>query len=137
MERVCALPADMDSPVHGGREDSPSILTDRRPPKALLLEYIPDAQVLSIATITPDIAEAALRSLCQIHQAYVLHGDIRRQNILVLPSGRVAWIDFDEATCASDPHPRKKLTRQKLFKELARTWALLYTELVRVYHTFY
>lgn len=132
MERVCALPEDKAAALYGFK-NRPTILTDRRPPKALILEYIPDAEILSIANITPDIAEAALRSLHQIHRAYVLHGDARRHNLLVLPGGRVVWVDFDAATCASDTHATKRLTRQKLYGELTRTWTFFYRELVSVY----
>lgn len=135
IERCCALPENEHDPLRRIK-DRPSILTDRRPPKALLLEYFADAQVLSIQNITPDIAEAALRSLCKIHKAYVLHGDPRRHNLFVLPGGRVVWIDFDNSTCGSDKHHKKKLSRQKLFDELASTWTLLYMHLVSGLSTF-
>lgn len=104
---------------------------DKKPPKALLLEFLEDAQQLSVKTITPQIADAALRSLYHVHASYILHGDMHDRNILVLPTGRVVWVDFD--TCivggmSSEGIPA--IARQDLFDELARAWKIFYKEMV-------
>ncbi|KAJ3553829.1 hypothetical protein NM688_g3409 [Phlebia brevispora] len=88
----------------------PTLLDDRRPPKALLLEYLSDAQQVSISNVTPKIAEAALRALYEIHASLV-------------------WIDFDESTCGSEKFFKKKLTRSALLFELAQGWSLFYQSL--------
>jgi len=36
-------------------------------------------------------------TLEEIHHAGILHGDIRRQNLLINDSGEVAIIDFDQS----------------------------------------
>lgn len=103
----------------------------RRPPKGILLEYFPDATVLTIANITVKIADTALRALYHIHAAYVKHGDIDQRNILLLPGGRIVWVNYDSAICASERKKRYKINRKDLFDELAEGWGLFYTSMVR------
>ncbi|GJE94567.1 hypothetical protein PsYK624_107370 [Phanerochaete sordida] len=95
-------------------------------PNAIILEYFPDAQVLHSRNVTYDIAEKTLRALYEIHAAYVLQGDIRGWNTLLLPDGRVVWIDFNFAMCASD----QRLTRFQLFIEFETGWYSLYREML-------
>ncbi|GJE94527.1 hypothetical protein PsYK624_106970 [Phanerochaete sordida] len=95
-------------------------------PNAIVLEYFPDAQVLHSRNVTYDIAEKTLRALYEIHAAYVLQGDIRGWNTLLLPDGRIVWIDFNFAMCASSP----KLTRFQLFIEFETGWYSLYREML-------
>lgn len=97
-------------------------------PKGILLEYFPDAQIMSIHNVTYDLGEKAVRSLYAIHAAHVLHGDVNRRNILLLPDGRVVWIDFDSSLCASDP----QLQRRDLFLELQGGWSVFFRQLVSV-----
>jgi tRNA A-37 threonylcarbamoyl transferase component Bud32 len=50
--------------------------------------------------VTSDIDQYRLgfrSTLEEIHQAGILHGDIRRQNLLINDSGEVAIIDFDQS----------------------------------------
>ncbi|KAL4243746.1 hypothetical protein ABKN59_011040 [Abortiporus biennis] len=106
---------------------SHTLLDDRRPPKALLLEYYADLEPLSGNNVTHDIAEAALKALYQIHAAYVHHGDLSHDtNVFVRPGNRVMWIDFDESTCRCERNWRKKLSRQKLMEELEHVWSRFY-----------
>ncbi|GJE84566.1 hypothetical protein PsYK624_006420 [Phanerochaete sordida] len=95
-------------------------------PKGILIEYFPDAQVLSTRNVTRELAEKAVPSLYAIHAAYVLHGDVQQHNILLLPDGRVIWIDFDSSMCGSDP----RLHRHNLFLELQGGWSIFYRRLV-------
>lgn len=107
-----------------------SLKKNRRRPKALLLEYLSPVERLSVQNITPTIADTALRALCTIHSAFVRHGDIETRNILLLPEGRVVWVDFDNAKTPLEDNPT--LTRQMLMDELADGWSLFYTSLVSV-----
>ncbi|KAJ3555307.1 hypothetical protein NM688_g2650 [Phlebia brevispora] len=108
------------------RDFFPNLLDDRRPPKAILLEYFPEAEQLSVLNITSEIADKALRGLYEIHASYVLHGDINKRNVLVLSNGRVVWIDFDESTCGTETRCDRRLTRQKLLEELSFAWIIFY-----------
>lgn len=108
------------------------------PPKALLLEYFADAQRLTIFNLTYEYADAALKALRRIHASYVLHCDIARRNILLLPNGRVVWVDFDHSVCMSRLYtpvrrfPAPRVTRQTLLGELETGWALFYNDMVCV-----
>ncbi|CAL1698038.1 unnamed protein product [Somion occarium] len=94
--------------------------------KALLFEHIDGLIPLSVENVTTDIAEAALKALCGVHAAHVLHGDIRRRNMLLLPDGRVVWAGFGAAKSASH-HP---LRRQDFWNEAASAWTLLYSKML-------
>lgn len=106
---------------------------DVRPPKALVLEFVENATRLSAENITIDIADRVVRGLAAIHAAYVRHGDVAGRNVLVLPQGRVVWIDFDQALCGEreDEREREQLSRQALLRELVGSWNLCYVSYVR------
>lgn len=108
-------------------DDAKSLSEDERLPKALLLEYLPDAQNVTIDNVTIDIGDKALRALHAVHACYVFHGDIHGRNVLLLADGRVVWIDFDSAECESSG----KLSRAKLLDELSLAWGYFYSHLVR------
>ncbi|EKM51442.1 uncharacterized protein PHACADRAFT_178071 [Phanerochaete carnosa HHB-10118-sp] len=97
------------------------------PIRALLLEYFVDAQQLSIDNVSEKVAEAAMRALCEINKAHVLHGDIEGRNILVLPGERVVLVDFNYAKC---PHGPQSVIRQDFFFELGKAWTYLYGQLL-------
>jgi RIO-like serine/threonine protein kinase len=64
----------------------------------LLLKYVA-AKPLSEISASPEIAAEALNMLARLHELGVVHGDISRDNILVMDSqdGKtptVVWIDF-------------------------------------------
>ena len=99
----------------------------KEPPQAVVLEYFPDAVQLTIDNVTEKLADAALRGLCEIHSAYVMHGDIDGRNILVLPDERVVWVDFNHS---QTPESARHCTRQHIFEELGRCWSEMYQELV-------
>ncbi|GJE94528.1 hypothetical protein PsYK624_106980 [Phanerochaete sordida] len=107
-------------------EDLRGKVEQGRLPKGILLEYFPDAQMMSSKNVIYDHAEPAIMSMCAIHAAYVHHGDIRGRNMLVLPDARVVWVDFNSATCASDT----KMTRLDLFSEFNEVWDLFYQQLL-------
>ncbi|RAK76480.1 uncharacterized protein BO72DRAFT_477979 [Aspergillus fijiensis CBS 313.89] len=68
-------------------------------PKAVLLEYLPDAEGLNCLNYSDERFEIAIRGLDNIHRAHVLHHDVCPKNILVVPGNpeRVVWVDFDVA----------------------------------------
>ena len=103
---------------------------DDGPPKALLLQYFSDAQQLSAENITPQIADNAMRMLYHVHASYVMHNDVHRRNILVLPDNRVVWIDFDSCFRHDDPDEERRFRRQDLFEEFSWAWTHFYDELV-------
>ncbi|OSD08689.1 hypothetical protein PYCCODRAFT_1473256 [Trametes coccinea BRFM310] len=122
LEAIAALPVVA--------EEWRYIKEDELPPKALLLEWFEGAQQLSIDNVTPAIADAGLRALYRVHASFVMHGDVHRRNILVLPGGRVVWIDFDAAFAACESTPDNPMRRQELFCELHRAWVFFYGELL-------
>lgn len=102
----------------------------RNPPKALVLEYFSCAKQISIDNVTPELANRALHALYWVHASYVWHRDFSRKNILVLPSERVAVVDFD----AVDWHGKttgRVPQRQVLFLEMMGAWAPFYSDMVR------
>ncbi|RDX46411.1 hypothetical protein OH76DRAFT_1485488 [Lentinus brumalis] len=91
--------------------------------KGLVLEFFTGSAVLSSENITPALAEIALKALYAVHNTYVKHGAVKRQNVVVMPAvNRVAWVGFD---CATVPE-NEPLSRQDLLAELAEGWSMLY-----------
>ncbi|EKM52936.1 uncharacterized protein PHACADRAFT_147234 [Phanerochaete carnosa HHB-10118-sp] len=103
-----------------------ALSSEERPPKDILIEYFANAERLSYRNITSEIAQVALRALHAINAANVIHGDVHRRNILLLPDKRVIWIDFDCSSCVSSGH----LMRQDFLRELRDAWSYMYEELV-------
>ena len=98
--------------------------------KALLLEHIPNAEKLSISNMTLDVTHQLLRGLVDIHMSYVCRGRLRASDMWLVPENggvtRVLWIDFMDATCASDG----LLCKRDFFMELRAGWEYLYARLV-------
>lgn len=108
-------------------------LEDTRPVFGILLQYFPRAKELSEENATFAVTEKALRSLCRIHQAYVIHNDIARRNCLIKENGDPVWIDFDHATT---PRPtmqhkdRPPACRGQFWVEFIDTFGFIYGVLV-------
>ncbi|KAH9891068.1 hypothetical protein C8Q73DRAFT_108981 [Cubamyces lactineus] len=97
--------------------------------RGIVLEDISGAEFLSIHNVSPALAPEILRSLYNVHTAYVLHGapDLRRC-VLVRPTQKQAtWIDFSNATCVNGS---ASLTRNALLAELAEAWCLVFQRLI-------
>ncbi|KAJ5702465.1 hypothetical protein N7488_010013 [Penicillium malachiteum] len=80
---------------------------DRYYPRAILLEYLPNAEILNCENYPEACYHQAIEGMKQIHAAYVHHQDIYPKNILVV-SGvekRMVWVDFDVATTFSIEGP--------------------------------
>ncbi|KAL1939310.1 hypothetical protein VTO73DRAFT_10113 [Trametes versicolor] len=94
--------------------------------RGLILEDLSGFVPLSIHNISGTVASSALKALCQVHSAFVQHGNLARQHVMLLPqTGRVIWIGFSGASCGEG-----SVSRQSLFHELAQTWSLLYQKLL-------
>ncbi|KAI0791228.1 hypothetical protein C8Q75DRAFT_66164 [Abortiporus biennis] len=101
-----------------------SRLDDRRPPKALLFDYIHDIEPFSHLNITDKVVKSVLMNLYEIHCSYVCHRDIDARNIMVLPGERVMWFDFDHANSTTDTSWLGEVTRSAMFTDLVYTWEL-------------
>ncbi|KAJ5285698.1 hypothetical protein N7524_001004, partial [Penicillium chrysogenum] len=73
---------------------------DKYHPKAILLEYLPNAESLNCENYSEACYHKAIEGMKQIHAAQVHHQDIYPKNILVVPGvlKRMVWVDFDVAT---------------------------------------
>jgi hypothetical protein len=75
------------------------LLEDEYPPKAILLEYIPDMEQLHWKNYTDAKRDNFIKGLAEIHAAGVIHDDIHPRNMIVVKGDpeRAIWIDFDRA----------------------------------------
>jgi hypothetical protein len=62
---------------------------------AIIMEWLEGAEQVNPENLTFDHACALLSGLVEIHAAGVLHYDLHRRNMMVIPgSKRAVWIDF-------------------------------------------
>ncbi|KAL5041137.1 hypothetical protein BDW71DRAFT_213277 [Aspergillus fruticulosus] len=82
-------------------------VNDKFPPKAILLEYLPNAESMNCKNYSDARYQHAIDGMKQIHKAHVHHQDIYPKNILFVPGTpeRVVWVDFDVATTSSSAGP--------------------------------
>lgn len=68
-------------------------------PNAIMLEYIPDAEMISEENITTQRIQNFLYGIKEIHKSLVRHDDVAPRNMLVVNGDpeKVVWIDFDRA----------------------------------------
>lgn len=94
--------------------------------RGLILEDLSGFAPLSIHNVSGTVAASALKALSKVHSAFVQHGNLARQHVMLHPeTGRVVWVGFSCASCGEGA-----VSRQSLFHELAQTWSLLYEKLV-------
>ncbi|KAJ5783533.1 uncharacterized protein N7518_009210 [Penicillium psychrosexuale] len=79
-------------------------------PNGVLIEYIPDLNMIDISNYTEQRAQKLKQLLAEIHKAGIVHLDPYPRNMLIQgDSDRVLWIDF-ELSQIYDPehleHPR-------------------------------
>jgi hypothetical protein len=88
---------DLDPKLHQPHLDM--FLDDEYPPKALLLEYIPDMEAMHWTNYTDAKRDNLIRGLEEIHAAGVIHDEIHPRNMMVVKgdSEKAIWIDFDRA----------------------------------------
>ena len=95
--------------------------------KVLVLEFLPCASKMALRWTTPQTTQATMDALNIIHRAGIVHDDIHPRNLLVLPEGRVMWIDFELAV--TWPH-NYYVTTETLHNELRQCWDWLYVHLL-------
>ncbi|CAI7581709.1 unnamed protein product [Penicillium bialowiezense] len=71
---------------------------DKFQPRAILLEYLPDAEKLNCVNYSDELIHEAIHGIQEIHRALVHHQDIYPKNVFIVSCSRAVWIDFDVAT---------------------------------------
>ncbi|CAI7572809.1 unnamed protein product [Penicillium glandicola] len=73
---------------------------DKFKPRAILLEYLPNAESLNCVNYSENLFPQAIQGMKEIHRAGVHHQDIYPKNLLLIRGDpdRLVWIDFDVAT---------------------------------------
>lgn len=91
-------------------------------PSAVLMEYVPDAEQLSLDNFSEDNIERLVAIIAEFHEVGLRHGDIFPRNMMVVqgtPRDRVFWLDFD----VSQVVDRKTCTdREKKLLEEESQW---------------
>ncbi|KAJ5783525.1 uncharacterized protein N7518_009202 [Penicillium psychrosexuale] len=65
-------------------------------PNGVLMEYIPDLNMIDISNYTEQRAHKLKQLLAEIHKAGILHFDLYPRNMLIQgDSDRVLWIDYE------------------------------------------
>lgn len=103
---------------------------DELPPNAILIEYVPDIQQISLSNFSKHRLEELRHILYEMHQIRILHGDSYPRNMVVSgEQDRVLWIDFDSAQTFSEDFlsPRQ----EKWFKEEVEMMEYFVEALVR------
>ncbi|KNG90132.1 hypothetical protein ANOM_002064 [Aspergillus nomiae NRRL 13137] len=81
---------------------------DQFQPRAILLEYLPNAERLNCVNYSEALFQYAVDGIKEIHSALVHHHDIYPKNMLVVSGSRIVWIDFDVAMTFDDMGSREK-----------------------------
>lgn len=99
---------------------------DRGPPRAILIEHLPNALVMDSDISNEERMGKAIIGIQQIHLALVEHNDPYPKNILIVPGDpeRVVWMDFDTASAYPD---------SKYIGDRERNWMERGTEKVKTY----
>lgn len=89
---------------------------DEYPPSAILLEYLPNVEMIHLHNYTTERADRFIEGIKEIHKALIFHGDTKPRNMLLVKDDpdpdRVIWIDFDRA----DTYHEDQITeRQRSF----------------------
>ncbi|RAL14144.1 uncharacterized protein BO97DRAFT_433256 [Aspergillus homomorphus CBS 101889] len=73
---------------------------DKLQPRAILLEYLPNAESLNCVNYSDALYSQAIEGMEEIHRAGVHHQDLYSKNLLLVHGDpdRLVWIDFDVAT---------------------------------------
>ncbi|KAK2785198.1 hypothetical protein FQN52_008534 [Onygenales sp. PD_12] len=82
---------------------------DKRKPRAILLEYLPNSESLNCVNYSDMLYPQAIEGMKEIHRAGVHHRDIYPRNLLLVRGNpdRLVWIDFDVATTFTDFGPEQ------------------------------
>lgn len=74
-------------------------LHDLYNPKAIIFEYLPNAESLNCVNYSKQRFQMVIDGLKEIHKAFIHHHDIYPRNMLLVPGSpeRMLWVDFDVA----------------------------------------
>ncbi|PLB55729.1 hypothetical protein P170DRAFT_400097 [Aspergillus steynii IBT 23096] len=88
-------------------------LNDKYPPSALFLEYIPHMEMILPQHYNEERATNLVHGIRQIHEADVLHCDVKPRNMMIIKSdpGRIVWLDFDRAQTYNKGEMNERQTR--------------------------
>lgn len=90
---------------------SPGSVQDKFNPRAILLEYLPNAESLNCVNYSDTLYPQAIAGMKAIHRAGVHHQDIYPKNLLLVRGNsdrpRLVWIDFDAAKTFADFGPEQ------------------------------
>ncbi|KAF4209771.1 hypothetical protein CNMCM8927_004974 [Aspergillus lentulus] len=81
---------------------------DKFLPRAIVLEYFPEAERLNCLNYSDDLFRSAVDGIREIHEALIHHHDVYPKNMLVVSGTKLVWIDFDVATTFKDMGIREK-----------------------------
>jgi hypothetical protein len=81
---------------------------DKFLPRAIVLEYLPEAERLNCLNYSDDLFRSAVDGIREIHDALIHHYDVYPKNMLVVSGTKIVWIDFDVATTFKDMGIREK-----------------------------
>ncbi|KAI0660228.1 hypothetical protein C8Q70DRAFT_1053441 [Cubamyces menziesii] len=116
------------------------VFEDGSPSAAIVLEYLPESEEITLDNVTPARAELAVRSLSRVHCSYVVHGDVTNMKNLRLIRGhgdtpdRVVVLDFDHSRMSS--WKRAWPLRIRFYNELMTLWAHLYSWMIPMQRTY-
>ncbi|KAM3538972.1 hypothetical protein ARSEF1564_008118 [Beauveria bassiana] len=94
------------------------------PPSAILIEYIPNAKMISLDNFSQDNIDRLSAYLAEFHEAGLCHGDPYPRNMMVVqgtPEDRVFWLDFDNSSRVED---RKTCNKRQEWAFQAETRAM-------------
>jgi serine/threonine protein kinase len=93
----------------------------------ILMSFVENGEEFTSQNVTPALAVEALGGLQILHDAGVLHEDIRKENILI-SGNRVIWVDFGLSTIESAAERRLQEMQQAVY--------LLFDDLVSLFNAF-
>ncbi|PLB47132.1 hypothetical protein P170DRAFT_511778 [Aspergillus steynii IBT 23096] len=82
---------------------------DKMKPRAILLEYLPNAESLNCVKYSDTLFPQAIEGMKEIHRAGVYHYDVWPRNLLLVRGtpDRLVWSDFDVAMTFTDFGPQQ------------------------------
>ncbi|KAJ8497057.1 hypothetical protein ONZ51_g751 [Trametes cubensis] len=116
------------------------VFEDGSPSAAIVLEYLPESEAITLDNISPARADLAVRSLSRVHCSYVVHGDVTNMKNLRLIRGRgdspdrVVVIDFDHSMMSS--WKRAWPSRIRFYNEFMTLWVHLYSWMLPMRRTY-
>ena len=107
-------------------ETFPKGLDPKARPSGVLIEYIPDLNMIDISNYTEQRAQRLKQLLAEIHKAGIVHLDTDPRNMLIQgDSDRVLWIDYELSEIydpAHSEHPRYFAWERENMDHFIESW---------------